>query len=875
MLNQAMELESIDGSSNDTTAEAQDISASFINLGAEGVERGAVSGTVNGGFIYTTQRSDNVLRKMDANGKTLSTVDLGTSSRGLALDPQTGTLYGVLNSGDLATINPDTGETTALGNLEAEEGHRFGEIAFDDSGNLYGITGGRSNDPNTLYAIDLSDPTRPEPLYSFGSNFENTGAGGFAFNPDSGLFYRFQRGIFESIDLSTPIPTVTEIPITVDAGGGEDEEFEDFTNQSMTYLGGGEFLVHSIAGLLTLDVSGNLARGGELDHHNTPHGMAFAAGEETDDLFAFQLEDGDTVAFAVDGNVQVTLLDPAGSEVTTMAFSVTNADFVHTSTTVSDGGLYYAKVSSDSFIDYNLVITKNASFDGEIILETPSTNPAVLAQPLFDATAALGHVSGVDLLLASNERNELLTIDPTVGTLSSILASNLDSGFNDIAQNPLTGVFFGTENSGGRGLFRIDPISGTVTRTADIEEQLFAIEFAPDGSELYAASRDEFGRIGIQEEIFIPIASLPERLGGIAFQPGTGTLFGVSNREPILYTIDPATGATTEVGSTDVPLNSLEFLADGTLVAGGIDGDGKLYEVDPATGATTLIGDPLAETDGDNLIGLANLLSEPDYYSFEATVGDTFELFTTTPADGVGEFGNTLDPIIELIDPNGDVVAMDDNGDADGRNAKLTHTVAEAGTFVVVVKGAVGTEGEYVLHRSAQTIDPPAVSNPTGIDVQNGETQRSFVNSVDILFDGSDGLQDIIDASGITVEQFGINSPHATPGTGTAIGAGIATVNGDSINLDFGANGIGGVGAAGNGFYRVSIDTDGDGSADVSFEFFRLYGDGNGDGVVSRADGAARVDLNGDGRYDIFDMFAIRTENGKAVDLALLAMIDD
>ena len=211
----------------------------------------------------------------------------------------------------------------------------------------------------------------------------------------------------------------------------------------------------------------------------------------------------------------------------------------------------------------------------------------------------------------------------------------------------------------------------------------------------------------------------------------------------------------------------------------------------------------------------------------------------------------------------------------DGRNSKVTHTASESGTYVVVVKGATGTKGEYVLHRVAQIIEPPAVASPTGIDVQNGATQRSFVNSVDILFDGSDGLQDIIDAGGISIEQFGINNPPATPGTGTSIDAGIATVNGDSIKLDFGANGIGGAGAAGNGFYRISIDTDGDGSEDASFEFFRLFGDADGNGSVTRFDGAVRKDITGDGHYDLFDMFAVRGEIGKAVDAALLAMIDD
>ena len=59
-------------------------------------------------------------------------------------------------------------------------------------------------------------------------------------------------------------------------------------------------------------------------------------------------------------------------------------------------------------------------------------------------------------------------------------------------------------------------------------------------------------------------------VGGIAFQPGTGTLFAVTNNRGTLglYTIDLATGAATFVGNPGNDYNSLEFLADGTLLAG-------------------------------------------------------------------------------------------------------------------------------------------------------------------------------------------------------------------------------------------------------------------------------------------------------------------
>src|SRR5215831_2235515 len=90
--------------------------------------------------------------------------------------------------------------------------------------------------------------------------------------------------------------------------------------------------------------------------------------------------------------------------------------------------------------------------------------------------------------------------------------------------------------------------------------------------------------------------------------------------------------------------------------------------------------------------------SDADWYSFLAGPGESLVLGTTTPADGPGEFPNTLDPHIELYDPNGNLVASG-TPLADGRNETLTYVVpaGSGGAYVGKVTGESNTAGEYFL----------------------------------------------------------------------------------------------------------------------------------------------------------------------------------
>jgi hypothetical protein len=105
-------------------------------------------------------------------------------------------------------------------------------------------------------------------------------------------------------------------------------------------------------------------------------------------------------------------------------------------------------------------------------------------------------------------------------------------------------------------------------------------------------------------------------------------------------------------------------------------------------------------------IGNGVAASDADWYSFSVNAGDNLFLGTTTPSDGPGEFPNTLNPHIELYDPNGNLVASG-TALADGRNERLVYTALSTGQYVGKVTGEGSTVGEYVLQEQGATGNSP------------------------------------------------------------------------------------------------------------------------------------------------------------------------
>lgn len=222
----------------------------------------------------------------------------------------------------------------------------------------------------------------------------------------------------------------------------------------------------------------------------------------------------------------------------------------------------------------------------------------------------------------------------------------------------------------------------------------------------------------------------------------------------------------------------------------------------------------------------------------------------------------------------------------------ITHTY---GFYTVGVDSKLNTEDapgapDVTLTRR---FDPPPALTATGIDVQLGALQRSYIRYLDLQFSAAAGVPALLTAGAVRLERFSIDAATAANiavGTGTPVSLGTAAVNGSIVRFDFGTNGLGGsrTTTAGDGFYRISVDTNQDGVWDDShFEFFRLFGDADGNAVVNAADTALVTsqlnqrgsnlngDLDGDERVTTSDrLYAARNVGRKLRDW-LLGWLDD
>ena len=170
----------------------------------------------------------------------------------------------------------------------------------------------------------------------------------------------------------------------------------------------------------------------------------------------------------------------------------------------------------------------------------------------------------------------------------------------EIEWSPDGTTLYATTGSGGDTIHTVDPSNGSIISTValsgpgvvvnglefDASGTLFGTTVdAPQGPSTFVSIDPVTGvvtGIGLTGHITI---------GGLAFDPSFTTLFGVTSggSPSILVTITVGTGVATAVGpAVGVEMSSLEFTADGRLIAGGADG--FLYELDTDTGAARRTG---------------------------------------------------------------------------------------------------------------------------------------------------------------------------------------------------------------------------------------------------------------------------------------------
>jgi Zn-dependent metalloprotease/methionine-rich copper-binding protein CopC len=125
-----------------------------------------------------------------------------------------------------------------------------------------------------------------------------------------------------------------------------------------------------------------------------------------------------------------------------------------------------------------------------------------------------------------------------------------------------------------------------------------------------------------------------------------------------------------------------------------------------------------------------------DLFRVNLAAGAALTLQTFTPADGTGEFNNSFNPRLRLLDAAGNVVAENDDSAPDGRNALLTYVNTDSNaTFYVEISSstAAGTQGEYVLRVNGNSATPSTFQVST-INPANGTAFRIAPTSVTIDF---------------------------------------------------------------------------------------------------------------------------------------------
>jgi hypothetical protein len=142
-----------------------------------------------------------------------------------------------------------------------------------------------------------------------------------------------------------------------------------------------------------------------------------------------------------------------------------------------------------------------------------------------------------------------------------------------------------------------------------------------------------------------------------------------------------------------------------------------------------------------------------DQYQFSAQAGDELFIYTTTPGDGPGQPDNTFDAYLQLYNPEGLLVALDDDSGPqnDGRNAAIAYTVPEGadGTYTLRVQGA-GT-GAYTVNIEGATGTVSPLPEVVATAPAEGQRFDAPPASLDLTF--SQWLRiDTLEASDVTLD---------------------------------------------------------------------------------------------------------------------------
>jgi streptogramin lyase len=149
----------------------------------------------------------------------------------------------------------------------------------------------------------------------------------------------------------------------------------------------------------------------------------------------------------------------------------------------------------------------------------------------------------------------------------------------------------------------LDTASGQFARVGDGPARCEGMAYNPVAGVFYITTNDTFANVrklytkpasGEAATFVANISGTTAVINGLAFDPASGTLYGIAQATGQLFSIDPATAAASAIGAVagGGTVGALEFDADtGTLY--GIDdvaGGSRLITINPSTGVQAVVG---------------------------------------------------------------------------------------------------------------------------------------------------------------------------------------------------------------------------------------------------------------------------------------------
>ncbi len=467
-----------------------------------------------------------------------------------------------------------------------------------------------------------------------------------------------------------------------------------------------------------------------------------APGAVAGDMYRVALTQGESLSASVKarGTGAVTslqLIDLDGVTVKAVGAAAANSDGAIVDFVAPAAGDYFVRVIAEG--EYLLTAGRAAVLDAEV---------AGAPTDLTSAAVAVGHVSsrnlgrlfGVDLTGASPSIREYL---PATGAVIASLPLPFSSVGSQLGLATTASTLLVGSNSQ-TSIVEIDPATGQTLRTIPLGKNVYALAFV-DG-EIFAQTASNLidvidhasGQVTRQL-----LTTTPLHLG--ALTAARGRLLAASSGGGSLLSISPRTGETTVVNS---PLSlvpgGLAVVGEELFIPAGSTSM-RAYDLDSFAlkRTMTIASSSIVALGGDGE------LADEDLYALQVNVGDVLTLSTSTPADGPAAFANALDPKLELRHATLGLIAADDNGGADGRNAVISHTATEAGTYFVRVIATGGSGGEYALTAQGATGErlPLQVASITPAD---GSFSAAAVTQITVAFDDSFDVT-TVDAGDLTV----------------------------------------------------------------------------------------------------------------------------